>query len=192
KDFDIDIPLAKQIKKLPEILNKSEIKKMFFSTDNIKHRLILMFLYYAGLRVSELINLKYSDFDLKRKIIHIKNAKNNKDRIIFLHPVLINSLKMYKIRKKSNYLFLTNKKKKYTHRTIEKIVKKSSKKAGIIKKIKPHTLRHCFATHLLENGLDIVSIQKLLGHKDVRTTQNYTHLTKKINDFSKFLTIFFF
>ncbi|MEM4397442.1 MAG: tyrosine-type recombinase/integrase [Candidatus Woesearchaeota archaeon] len=191
KDFDIEIPLAKQTKKLPEILNRCEIKKMFFSAHNIKHRLILMFLYYAGLRVSELINLRYSDLDLKRKTIHIKNAKNNKDRIIFLHPEIINILKIYNIRKKQDFIFITNKKRKYTHRTIEMVVKKISKKAGIIKKIKPHTLRHCFATHLLENGLDIVSIQKLLGHRDVRTTQIYTHLTKKVADLSKYLTIFF-
>lgn len=187
-NFTFDIPLAKREKKLPVVLSKDEVRKMINLTLNLKHRAIIMFLYYTGLRLNELINLKRNDIDLKRKTIHIKNAKGSKDRIIFLHNELIKILKLMRYKKDFNFLFLTNRKTKYNNRTIELIIKNTAKKAGIKKNIIPHTLRHSFATHLLEKGLDIRNIQHLLGHKDLRTTQIYTHLSnKEIKKYSKFL-----
>lgn len=106
QDFQ-NLPLAKSSKKLPVVLTKFEIKKMIKSTDNIKHKLIIIFLYYTGLRLSELINLRHNDIDLKRKIIHIRKSKGNKERVVFLHDELINAIKLYKYHKKnSNYFFL--------------------------------------------------------------------------------------
>ncbi|MEM5777757.1 MAG: tyrosine-type recombinase/integrase [Candidatus Aenigmatarchaeota archaeon] len=188
KDFSNETPLAKNAKKLPVVLSKEEIKKMIYSKNNLKHRAIIMFLYYSGLRLNELINLKCNDIDIKRRVIYVKNAKGNKNRIVFLHNELIKILKLIKNKNNQNFLFITNKKTKYSPRTIELIIQNAAKKSGIKKKVHPHILRHSFATHLLEKGLDIRNIQHLLGHKDLRTTQVYTHLlNKEIKKFSNYL-----
>jgi site-specific recombinase XerD len=176
--FDEKLPLAKSKQKLPVVLNRSEIQKMFEVTTNIKHKVALALLYYAGLRLNEVRNLKWQDIDFERGIIHIKQAKGEKERVIFLHEILKEFLTKYGIRK-SGYILISDRGKKYTERTVQQIVKNAARKARIKKKVTPHTLRHSFATHLLEAGADIRYIQQLLGHKSLRTTQIYTHVANK-------------
>ncbi|PIU02975.1 MAG: integrase [Candidatus Diapherotrites archaeon CG09_land_8_20_14_0_10_32_12] len=178
KKFEEKIPLVKQKTKLPEILSKEELEKMFKETKNIKHRAILYLLYYAGLRLLEVINLKWEDIDYPREIIHLKITKGGNERIIFLHKKIIEILTDLG-KKKEGHIFISERGHKYNKRTIEMIVKTVSKKAGINKRVTPHTLRHCFATHLLEAGADIRYIQQLLGHKNLQTTQIYTHIANR-------------
>ncbi|MEM4244914.1 MAG: tyrosine-type recombinase/integrase, partial [Candidatus Nanoarchaeia archaeon] len=176
--FEEKLPLARKSLKLPLVLSKEEINKMIEATNNLKHKLVIMFLYYAGLRLDEVRNLKWEDVDFDREIIHLKTAKGDKERIVFLHKKLIDMLKMYGT-KEEGLIFVSQREGKYNKRTIQQIVKSASKKAGIKKNITPHTLRHSFATHLLESGADIRHIQQLLGHKDLKTTQIYTHVANK-------------
>ena len=177
--FDEDIPLAKKDKKLPRVLNKDEIYKMIDVTYNLKHKLVIMFLYYAGLRLDEARNLKWTDLDFERELIHVKIAKGGTERIVFLHKRLQDTLKIYGLRSEGLIFNSQFSNKIYNSRTIQQIVKHAAKDAGIKKHVSPHTLRHSFATHLLEAGVDIKYIQKLLGHKDIRTTQIYTHIANK-------------
>ncbi len=176
--FDEKIPLARKSLKLPIVLSKEEINKMVGSMNNLKHKLVVMFLYYAGLRLDEARNIRWQDLDFDREIIHLKTAKGDKERVIFLHKKLIDMLKMYGIIK-DGLIFTSQRDGRYNKRTIQQIVKSASKKVGIKKNVTPHTLRHSFATHLLENGADIRYIQQLLGHKDLKTTQIYTHVANK-------------
>jgi len=173
--FDEKLPLAKKSLKLPLVLSREEINKMVEVTTNIKHKLVLMFLYYAGLRLDEVRNLKWQDIDFNRGIIHIKTAKGGKERIVFLHSKLKEMLEIYGANKQG-LVFISQRGGKYNERTIQQIVKNAATKTGIKKKVTPHTLRHSFATHLLEAGADIRYIQQLLGHKSLRTTQIYTHV----------------
>ena len=138
----------------------------------------MMFLYYAGLRLDESRNLSWRDIDFDREIIHLKTTKGDKERRVFLHKRLIETLESIGI-KESGWIFLSQRGSKYNKRTIQQIVKNASRKVGIKKNITPHTLRHSFATHLLESGADIRYIQQLLGHKDLKTTQIYTHIANK-------------
>ena len=176
--FDEKIPLAKNKGKLPIVLNKDEIIKMFESTMNLKHKLVLMFLYYSGIRANELVNLKWEDIDFQRGTIHLKTAKGDKERVVFFHEKLKSFIEYFNL-KKDGFVFLSNFGKKYNERTVQNIVKNASRKAGIGKKATPHILRHSFATHLLEGGADIRHIQKLLGHSNLQTTQIYTHVANK-------------
>jgi len=176
--FDAKLPLAKSKQKLPIILKRSEIQKIFEITSNIKHKVILALLYYAGLRLSEVINLKWQDIDFERDLIHIKQTKGEKERVVFLHKKLKEFLLEYGI-KKSGLVLISERGRMYNERTIQQIVKNAARKAGIEKKVTPHTFRHSFATHLLEGGADIRYIQQLLGHKNLRTTQIYTHIANK-------------
>jgi len=176
------IPNLKRDKKLPIILSKKEIENMIISTKNFGHRTMIILMYSSGMRASEIINLKWPDIDFNRNIIHIKLAKGNKDRIVMLSPKIKKNLIRLDIEKKG-HVFKTNRNNKYSLRTIELIVKKAAEKAGIKKKVTPHSLRHSFATHLLEHGIDTRYIQKLLGHSNVRTTMVYTNVSKR--DISK-------
>jgi len=175
-------PNQKRDKKFPIILSKKEIENMIICTKNFGHRTMIMLTYSTGMRASEVINLKWTDIDFNRNIIHIKLAKGSKDRIVMLSPKLKKNLKSLDIEKKG-HVFKTNRNNKYSLRTIELIVKKVAEKARIKKHVTPHTLRHSFATHLLEQGIDIRYIQKLLGHSDIKTTMIYTNVSKK--DISK-------
>jgi len=176
--FDVGIPLAKNQGRLPVVLNKQEINNMFEATLNLKHRLVLMFLYYTGIRLNEIVNLKWSDIDFERDVIHLKVAKGGKERVIFLHHKLKKFIEYFNF-KKEGFVFLSNFGKKYNKRTVQMIVRNAANKAEIKKRITPHTLRHSFATHLLEGGADIRHIQKLLGHANLQTTQVYTHIANK-------------
>ena len=176
--FNEDTPLAKNANKLPSVLNKEEINRLFSVTYNLKHRLVLMLLYYTGMRLHELLNLRWEDFDFERSTIHLKTTKGNKERVVFLHEKLKNIIQTFHLQKEG-LVFQSNLKKKYNPRSLQMIVRTAAQKAAIIKKATPHTLRHSFATHLLEAGVDIRSIQQLLGHRNLQTTQIYTHVANK-------------
>ena len=165
-------------KKLPNILSKKEIQLLFNSTYNLKHLTILAVIYSCGLRVSELINIKINDIDNNRMVIHIRKGKGNKDRQVQLTNQVLELLrKYYKKFLPVKYLITGQNGGKYSTTSVQKIIKNSALKAGIYKKVTPHTLRHSFATHLLENGTDIRFIQTILGHSDIKTTQIYTHVS---------------
>jgi integrase/recombinase XerD len=179
--YRIERPRVK--KKLPIVLSKEEVLKMIDSTSNLKHRCIISLLYSAGLRRSELLNLKLSDIDSSRMLIHIEDAKGNKDRYTLLSKnALIDLRSYYKIWKPSDYLFESPKKSKYSANSIGKVVSNAAQKARIRKHVSAHTLRHSFATHLLEAGTDLRYIQLLLGHNSTKTTEIYTHVAKSSFD----------
>lgn len=163
---------------LPKYITKAEVKKMLASITNIKHKCITKLLYGCGLRLSELLNLKLSDIDSELMLVHVKDTKGNKDRVVMLSTTLLDDLrKYYKDHYPKYYLFEGQSGGKYSSKSVQNIVKIAATKGGISKPVTPHILRHSFATHLLENGTDIRYIQKLLGHNSVKTTEIYTHVT---------------
>lgn len=178
KEFAEELPLVKRGMKIPIVLNKEEISRMIEVTSNIKHKIVLMFLYYAGLRLNEVRNLKWQDIDFERELIHVKATKSGKERVVFLHARLKEVLLKYG-RKYYGPILISERERRYDERTIQQIVKNAAKKTGINRKVSPHTLRHSFATHLLEAGADIRYIQQLLGHKSLQTTQIYTHVVNR-------------
>ncbi|MDD2293346.1 MAG: tyrosine-type recombinase/integrase [Bacteroidales bacterium] len=162
---------------LPEYLNKEEMKRLINATENIKHKCILELLYSGGLRLSELLNIELSDIDSTDMVIHIRMAKGKKDRKVMLSNVLLKDLTTYfNVYKPEKYLFEGQSDDQFSAKSVQNIVKFAAQRAGIIKHVTPHTLRHSFATHLLENGTDIRFIQELLGHQSVKTTEIYTHV----------------
>jgi site-specific recombinase XerD len=175
---NLDIPNPKRNKTLPDILSISDIKGLIENTSNMKHKLIIKLLYGTGLRVSEIVNLKKEDVNFEEGLIHIRLAKSKKDRFVKIPESIINDLKNYCDLEGGKYLFESNRGGKLTTATIQAILKSSSKKAKIKKRVYPHLLRHSFATHLLEAGTDLRIIQKLLGHSDIKTTQIYTQISQ--------------
>lgn len=164
--------------KLPKFLTRDEIKKILDATENIKHKAILMTIYSCGLRLSELLELQISDIKVKEKLLLIRQSKGNKDRLMVVSAKLLNVLRdYYKIYQPKNYLFEGKNSEKYSERSVQQILKSSLKKAGVITPASVHTLRHSYATHLLENGIDIRIIKDLLGHSNIKTTEIYTHIT---------------
>ena len=163
--------------KIPIILSKDEARKLIESTNNIKHKCIVGLLYSAGLRRSELLNLKIFDIDSSRMLIHVRGAKGNKDRFSLLSKTILEDLRIYfKEWRPKEYLFESINNGKYSENSVSKIVKNASIKAKLKKRVTPHTLRHSFATHLLEAGTDLRYIQILLGHNSTKTTEIYTHV----------------
>lgn len=178
--FD-EVIRPKPTKSLPKVLSQYEIKKLFAATQNIKHLLLLKMAYGMGLRVSEIINLKVSHIDLNRFQAHIEGAKGKKDRYVNV-PKSIDALfhDYLKTYQPVNYLFEGQFTTQYTARSAQMVFKNAMKKAGINKVIGIHGLRHSFATHLLEAGTDMVFIQKLLGHNQVKTTEIYAKVSTKV------------
>lgn len=183
KYYHVDRPIRE--KALPEVLSEEEVSQILKCTRNLKHKAILMTIYSGGLRISELINLKIKDIDSERMQIRIEQGKGNKDRYTILSVKTLQILRKYIVNEKP-FLYLfegygSSKEKplKYSARSIQAILKQSLKLAGVQKKATVHTLRHSFATHLLENGTDLRYIQSLLGHESPKTTQIYTHITTK-------------
>ena len=165
---------------LPVVLSDHEILKLIQVTRNLKHRAIIAMLYSGGLRIGELLKLKPSDIDFSRNVIHIRQGKNRKDRVVHLSetikPLLNNYLLTYTPK---TYLIEGRDQAAYTPSAVRNFLKKSCRMAGIFKKVTPHTLRHSYATHMLENGVDIRYIQELLGHSKPETTMIYTHVAQK-------------
>jgi len=177
RKFFVNLPRVKKEKTLPVILSKQEVERIINLTKNPKHHCILSLLYGCGLRVSEVVKVKIRDIDFDRNLIYIKQAKGKKDRVVFLPKKLFKILKIQQTLKNSkDFLFTNNCGNKLTTATIQKVVKQAVKRVRIYKNVSPHTFRHSFATHLLENGTDIRYIQELLGHANLKTTQIYTHV----------------
>jgi integrase/recombinase XerD len=176
------IPYPKSDKKLPIVLSVEEIQRMFNVCENKKHKTILALLYSCGLRVSELINLKWNHIDRSRMLINIIQAKGNKDRQVPLSNDLIRVLEDYWNEYKSvEYVFNGQKSLQYSERSVGEVIKQLADKAGICnKKVYTHLIRHCSATHLLESGTDISLIQKILGHSNPKTTAIYTHISHNL------------
>lgn len=179
KDIYLEFLLPKRKPKhLPVILSAQEVQRLVKGTTNKKHKCMIALLYSAGLRIGELIRLKIKDIDSDRMIIHVKEAKGNKDRVVPLSErVLILLRAYYKEFKPKDYLFQGQNGGVYSSSSFNKVLKMAAKRAGIKKNFSAHSLRHSYATHLLENGTDIRVIQKLLGHNSIKTTMIYTQVS---------------
>lgn len=187
----LKIPKPKVAKTLPTVINESEIEALIKETNQgtspleLRNRAMIELAYGAGLRVSELINVDISDIHLNMALINI-TGKGNKERIVPLGEEAIFALRDYIVHgrpqlspKEKEVLFLNKSGERISRIGFYKLIQALAKKAGIEKEISPHTLRHSFATHLLEHGADLRAVQELLGHEDILTTENYTHLSKK-------------
>jgi integrase/recombinase XerD len=184
--YDRDVLMAillpkKKPHKLPVILSKSEIKRLIAAANNNKHKCMIAIAYSAGLRVGELIDLKIENIDSARMVINIKNAKGNKDRNVPLSVKVLEMLRQYYLEfVPKDYLFAGQKGGRYSSSSFNKLLKAAAKRAGINKSITAHTLRHSYATHLLENGTDIRIIQNMLGHNSIKTTMIYTQVSQPL------------
>ena len=174
------VPRPKKPSQLPKVLSTTDLKKMFELTENDKHRLILKLVYGMGLRVSEIVGLKVKDIDTKRMKVHIQYAKGKKDRYVPLpHSILDELRAYYSVYKPKDYLFEGQTGGQYTIRSVQQVFKQAMTKAKVNKKIGIHGLRHSYATHLLEAGVDTLFIKELLGHRDIKTTMIYTRISNK-------------
>jgi len=180
---DLRVPRLRYDKKLPKYLTKDEVKLLLQSTTYLKHKAILSTIYSAGLRVSEVINLRISDIMSKEMKIRVRNGKRNKERYTLLSHINLELLRMYwkkfgyKNYSPEDYLFISRlTKTKLTSRCVESAMDRAMQKAGIGKKATPHTLRHSFATHLMNDDVELVNIQTLMGHSNIKTTSIYLHV----------------
>lgn len=179
--IDIDeFERPKKERHLPQVFNQEEIKRLLNSVSNVKHKLILSIIYSSGLRLGESVNLKLSDIDTRRKLIWIRQAKGKKDRYSLLSESIIPLLKIYyNTYKPKIWLFENLEGGQYSKSSVQKIFRKAKEKARIKRFGGVHSLRHSFATHLLDKGTDLRYIQELLGHRSSKTTEIYTHVTKR-------------
>lgn len=174
----VKIRHPKQSKRLPVILSRDEIKKMIALTKNFKHQLLLALTYAAGLRVSEVVRLKANDIDLDALTLTVRQGKGKKDRLTVISAGLVSDLRQLLAGKKGNdFVFESERGGGLTEMSAQKVFYQAKERAGIEKPVTFHSLRHSFATHLLENGTDVRFVQELLGHANIRTTQIYTHVT---------------
>lgn len=182
KDWEILLdPIPKSGKKIPVVLSLKEIALFFDSLRNLKYRAILMTIYAAGLRCNEAVNLKVEDIDSQRMQIYIHDGKGGKDRAVMLSPTLLDILREYwrQERPTGRYLFPGKKDSKpISASSVSRVLRKAVKDAKVSKHVTPHTLRHSFATHLLESGVDIRLLQVLLGHRSIQTTALYTKVSQ--------------
>lgn len=181
-----ETPYPKKVVRLPTILSQEEVARLIDAADTPFHRMLLMTAYATGVRRAELAHLKVSDVDSDRMVIHVQGGKGRKDRDIMLSPKLLEALREYwrgLRRKPKVWLFPGNRWHTAEHPITTKVVwsacQIAAQRAGITKHVHPHTLRHCFATHLLEAGADLRTIQVLLGHRDLEETTIYLHLSQK-------------
>jgi site-specific recombinase XerD len=180
----MEIPRPIKPSKLPKVISGSDIKKMFDATPNLKHNTMLKLCYGMGLRVSEIVNLKIADIDSSRLQVLVERSKGKKDRYVNLpESILLQLREYYKTYKPKKFLFEGQLGEQYSIRSVQKVFKDAMRRANINKPVGIHSLRHSFATHLLEAGTDMSFIQKLLGHNDIKTTLIYAHVSKK--DLSK-------
>ncbi len=165
--------------KLPNVLSQEDIARLIRETRNVKHKALIMLIYSGGLRLSEVLDLKWKDLDAKRRVLTVR-GKGNKERITLLSEVAYEYLLLYRATYvTSELIFEGPGGGRYSPRSVNNVIKRSAQKAGILKRVSAHTLRHSFATHLLEGGTDLRYIQSLLGHESSRTTERYTHVTRK-------------
>jgi integrase/recombinase XerD len=173
----------KRPKTLPVILSPEEVLRVFAAIRSVKHKAIIATAYAAGLRISEVCGLRIADIDSQRMRIHVRSGKGKKDRYVMLAETLLALLRQYyqKGRPQGDYLFPGQKPQRHiSTTTVSRVLQKVIRETGLSKKVTMHTLRHCFATHLLEAGTDIRILQVLLGHSSIRTTLRYTHITDRL------------
>ena len=175
-DIYVKLEVPKKEKKLPIVLSTEEVKSLIDSTEHIKSKLILKLLYSSGLRVSELVNLSPNDLDFQQNIGWVRKGKGSKDRIFKIAESLSKQLQKWISKNPGNFVF--SNKEPMSTRNVQLLIKTAAKKAKINKKVTPHTLRHSFATHLLESGENLLVIQQLLGHENLETTRIYTHISQ--------------
>jgi len=187
KDKRIELPSIKKDKKLPVVLSREEVKRLLKASKYLKHRVLIGLLYGCGLRCFEVRNIKISDLDFDRKMLHVRQGKGKKDRYLPLNDMLIRGLKKYIDAEKPDTWLFNGKPEgkaggdfdsRYSQRGVQWAVNQARKEAGIFKEMTVHTLRHTYATHLLEEGLDIISIKDLLGHECIDTTMIYLHVAQ--------------
>ena len=179
KNMKLNIKYSRRPSKLPEFLTKEEVRMLIGKIENCKHRLMIEVLYGGGLRVSELLNLRVGDLLLDNGYGFIRRGKGMKDRIFVLSKICADKIKnLIEIEKLSSesFLFLTNRNERYSVRSLQEIVKRATLLAGINKNVHCHTLRHSFATHLIQNGASLNEVQTMLGHKSPETSMVYVHM----------------
>ena len=182
KDCPYNLSKIREQKRLPDVLSHGEIMELLGCISNSKHRLMISILYGCGLRVSEVCNIKIKDIDFINLKLKIRNSKGNKDRFTLISEKSVLSLKeIIEDRSADDFVFITQVKKKYSIRTVQKIFSNALKAFSLQKKSSCHTLRHCFATHFVESGVDIKTIKELLGHKSIKTTMVYIKLADPIS-----------
>ena len=182
KDWHIEsIPFAKQPKKLPLVLSQDQVRSVLEAITNPQHRVIAMTLYAAGLRVSEAVSLRITDIDSQRMLLHVVQGKGRKDRLVTLSPLLLHHLRCHFKRYRPHYWLFPSRTYPDRHITRDAVAQAIAAVRHVVagKPVSPHTLRHCFATHLLESGTDLRTVQALLGHASIRSTVIYTHVTRK-------------
>lgn len=182
QEINIKIPDIKREHLLPRTIDRETIKKMIEITSNLKHKILIKFLYGSGLRLGEIVKVKWVDLDYNARLVLIK-GKGSKERYTKIPDSIIEDLKKYEQERnnKQNIYIFDSLYRPYTHiskRTVQQVLKNAIKKLGLNIKISPHKLRHSYATHSLENGIDSRYIQKLLGHSNIRTTERYMEVTK--------------
>lgn len=174
----LEIPRPQKPSTLPKAISTKDIKRMFETLENVKHRLLLKLCYGMGLRVSEVVNLKITDIDSNRMQVLVRQGKEKKDRYVNLPESVLGELRTYYLKyKPKEFLFEGQYGGQYSVRAVQLVFKDAMKKAKIDKKVGIHSLRHSYATHLIEQGTDVRFVQELLGHKDIKTTMIYTNLT---------------
>jgi integrase/recombinase XerD len=179
---DLDLPRPKRPQRLPEILNRGELARLFAATRNVKYRTMFMTTYAAGLRVSEVVNLRLSDIDSERLAIRIEQGKGRKDRYSLLTPTLLDALRDYVRRFRPTSWLFPNREdhnSRLAITSVQRAYTEAKCNAGIAKEGGIHALRHAFATHQLESGMPIHRLQRLLGHRSLRTTMRYLHLAEQ-------------
>lgn len=201
RDKRIELPSIKREKTLPVVLSREEVKRLLVAPQLLKHRVLIALLYGCGLRCFELRNLQLADLDFDRKMLHVRQGKCKKDRYVPLCDLLIRGVKKY-IEAEQPQTWLFNGKpdgraggdfdSRYSQRGVQWAVNQARKAAGITKEMTVHTLRHTYATHLLEDGLDIISIKDLLGHECIDTTMVYLHVAQsgRVKPFSPLATLY--
>lgn len=176
----ITLPWLKKDTRLPIILNRSELRELFKAPSLLKHRIVLTLIYSAGLRGQEVINLKIADVDFERKTIHIRQSKYKKDRMVPLADVMADGLRKYLVAEHPNVWLFNGKEPdaRYSVKGLSWVMRETLKKTNIKKEVSLHSLRHTYATHLLEEGLNIVTLKELLGHAQIATTMIYLHVAQ--------------
>ena len=176
-----DIHRPRRHRKLPVVLSLEEVRRILSVIKNLKHRCLLMVTYSGGLRVGEVVRLRVEDIDGKRKLVHVHFAKGQKERYTLLGDATLNELREYwRECHPAKWLFPSTRECGYlSEQSAENVFKEAAAKAGIVKRVSIHTLRHSFATHLLESGVDLRYIQELLGHASSKTTEIYTHVSSR-------------
>lgn len=175
------IEYCKRSRRMPIVLSVEEMQRIIFAATNLKHKTILCLMYSTGIRVGEVINLRICDIDSSRMVINILDAKGGKDRQVTLDPTMLDLLRIYyKQYKPKDFLFNGQFEQWYSARSIAQFLQKYADIAGIKKRVHPHLIRHCFATHSLESGIDMSILKELLGHENIKTTAIYGHISHNL------------